>query len=289
MGIVILSVAFFVCATWKLWKPATEPVIDWYYRLRMDYRKIRGKRKWLQLLAGRFGVYIPKGIIYRIERVQRLAGHPWQLSPAELVLLEILGGSALFVISLGLQNAKTQFYILIVLLMIWPFTKMQQMAKKRRVEAREGTRFLKRRLRQELHRGIPLTDAIQDVGKTLPPGDFGETYRRYIAQIHERPLRDIMKELRAQYEVPELDSLCTAIEYSDRHSPRMLVQMLDRQITEEAYRLEELIEERTEAAKPKMIGMVALSILWTLVLGGYFGYLALHDRAMTDGSIFFGL
>lgn len=269
--VVALCVLWTLVLGWPLLQRHAWPIISWGYRIRYEYQHMRGRRRAWRLLVRKVEPHLSQWLVQRVERQLRLTGRPWPLTGAELLTLQILGGVGLVVFGLTAIPADTQllYWLLAVMLLFFPQYRMKVMAKKRQLEARGAVRFVKRRLLEKLRLGLPLDEALRSVAE-IAPGEFGETFRRLLSQMRNRPLKSIAVDLRNEYEVQEVDTFAIALEYSDEKTPASLIESLRLQIAEEDDQQDEFIEAQLAGAMPKLYGIVALAVLYTLVLSGYF-------------------
>ncbi|MBE3578280.1 MAG: type II secretion system F family protein [Limnochordales bacterium] len=277
--IVALCVAFALVAGWPIVKPHAWPAIAWGYRLRYEYQATRGRRRAWRLLVRKVEPHVSERLVRRLDRQLRLAGRPWPLTGVELLILQVLAGVGLAVLGLALipQDAQTVYWLLAVLLVFFPQRRLSVLRKKRQLAARGAVRFAKRRLLEKLRLGLPLDDALRSVAE-IAPGEFGETFRRLLGQTKNRSLKAIAVDLRKEYEVQEVDTFSTSLEYSDEKSPASLIESLRLQIAEEDDQLQEFIEAQLEGTVPKLYGVIAIAVLYTLVLSGYFFWAAARSQ-----------
>ncbi|GIM47676.1 hypothetical protein DNHGIG_32250 [Collibacillus ludicampi] len=279
--IVSLCVFWTVVLGWPLLKRHVWPIIAWGYRIRQEYQRMRGKRRLWRLLVRKLEPYMGHGLVHRVERQIRLAGRPWAITATELITIQLLGAIGLSVLGLTVVPSDVMgiYVVTAVLLLPYPNVRLSALAKKRQMEARSAVRFVKRRFVEKLRLGLPLDDALRSVAE-IAPGEFGETFRRVLSQMRNRPLKDIMQDLRKEYEAPEVDTFCTALEYSDEKSPSSLIDSLQLQIGEEDDQQDEYIQAQIESAQPRLYGVLAVTSIYTLAFVIYF--------AWTIGRIQFG-
>ena len=282
-SVVWLSVLFMLALGWPILRAHFWPVIAYGYQLRYEYRQMQGKRKLTRLLAGRLEPFYPAAWLRKIERQMRLAGRPWAMTAAELLTLQIAGGIGLILFGLiAIPPAQHGvWFLLSALLVFFPQNRLKGLIKKRQLEARSAARFAKRRLLEKLRLGLNLDEALRSTAE-ITPGEFGDTLRRLVAQLKTRALKSVAQDLRREYEVPEIDTLATALEYADEKTPASLIESLRLQIEEEDDQVEELIEAQLASATPKLYGVIALSVVFTLVVSGVFFWLAMQ-REMIGG------
>ncbi|HHY67979.1 MAG TPA: type II secretion system F family protein [Alicyclobacillus sp.] len=269
--IVALCVAFVLVAGWPILKPHAWPAIAWGYRLRYEYETTRGRRRAWRLLVKKVEPHVSQRLVSRLDRQLRLAGRPWPITGVELLILQVLAGAGLAVFGLAMipPDSQTIYWFLAILLVFFPQWRLAVLRKKRQLAARGAVRFVKRRLLEKLRLGLPLDEALRSVAE-IAPGEFGETFRRLLAQMETRSLKSIAFDLRREYEVQEVDTFSTSLEYSDEKSPSSLIESLQLQIAEEDDQMQEFIEAQLEGTVPRLYGVIAIAVLYTLLLSGYF-------------------
>lgn len=214
----------------------------------------------------------------KVQKLIRLAGNPWKITASELIIALVLVAAGAILLSTQIQNARVEFTLACFLLIAMPFTRLNKLKNKRQLEARTAIRFLKRRLNTQLKMGIPLDQALEEIS-SYAPGEFGSVFNDAVSQLtgqNRRSLKEVMQDLRLQYEVKELDSFCLSLELSDMKTMTILREQLDRQISEEAHRIDEFIEERSENVKPKLLSLATLTFLFSVSLAGYFVFAYLN-------------
>lgn len=280
MGVIVaLCVLWTLVLGWPLLRRHAWPLIAWGYRLRYEYQNMRGRRRAWRLLVRKIEPHLSRWMVQKVEKQLRLAGRPWPLTGVELLTLQLLGGVGLVVFGLVAIPADTRdvYWLLAVLLVFYPQYRLKVMAKKRQLEARIAIRFVKRRLHEKLRLGLPLDEALRSVAE-IAPGEFGETFRQLLSQLQNRPLKSIAVDLRNEYEVPEVDTFCLALEYSDERTPASLIESLRLQISEEDDQQDEFIEAQLASATPKLYGILAVSVLFTLAISGYFFWAIMRSQ-----------
>ena len=260
---------------------------DYLYMLREQLQRMRGKQKTWKLFIQLTSPYINQGVLTKVDRLLRLAGRR-KVRAAELIIRQTIIG--IVVASFSTQVApdvRTAVIMLAIILAIKPIVSLGKEKKTRQLQASEVIRFLKRRFVMLLKMKVPMTEALREIGQ-IAPGEFGETMRSYLDQLGTgRSLREVMQELRFEFEVRELDEFCVAIEMSDDKSPEILVDLIDRQVRDEIARQDEFITNKVENTRPKLLGLVALSSLWSLTLFIYFGYYGFTDKFKGGGGFLF--
>lgn len=284
--IVGLSTLFLLVLFWPVVRQKHPEVADKFYEWRLEYKQMKGKRKGWKLLVKKAESIFGLGLISWVDRLLRLAGRPGRLHAVEFLLILLLLSAGLLLLSTQVANQREAMYLIAILVVIVVFLRLKKMRDKRQLEAREVIRFLKRRFATQLRMRMPLEEALREIAQ-LAPGSFGITFRSYVDQIGQRSLREVMTELSREYEVRELDEFCVALALSDQKTPEILAEMISRQVREETARLDEFINNKSEATKGKMIGLVALTAVWTMALSGYFAYFGLVDRFKGGGGFLF--
>lgn len=287
--VVSLCVIWTVVLGWPLLRRHAWPIIAWGYRVRQEYQRMRGRRKAWRLLVRKLEPYMGRGLVHRVERQLRLAGRPWPVTATELITIQLLGAIGVAVLGVTVIPSDVQqvFFLMGILLVFFPNVRLRSIARKRQLEARGAVRFIKRRFLEKLRLSLPLDDALRSVAD-IAPGEFGETFRRLLGQMRNRPLKDIMQDLRNEYEAPEVDSFCTALEYSDEKTPSSLIESLQLQIGEEDDQQDEFMEAQLEGTKPKLYGIVAMASVYTIVLTLYFWWAIERDQ-LGGGPMTFNL
>jgi len=291
MGVIVaLCVLWTLVLGWPILKRHAWPLIAWGYRLRYEYQNMRGRRRAWRLLVRKIEPHLSRWMVQKVEKQLRLAGRPWPLTGVELLTLQILGGVGLVVFGLVAipTDVLTAYWLLVAQLVFFlPHQRLRGMIKKRQLDARIAVRFVKRRLFEKLRLGLPLDEALRSVAE-IAPGEFGETFRKLIAQMQNRPLKAIAIDLRNEYEVPEVDTFCIALEYSDERTPASLIESLRLQIAEEDDQQDEFIEAQLASATPKLYGILGVSVLFTLAISGYF-FWAIMQSQWNSGPFMFRL
>jgi Flp pilus assembly protein TadB len=273
---------------WPLLKRKLFFIHDKLYIWREEYRKMKGKRKGLRFVTQKMEPRLGKGLILRMNRLLRLSGNPWRLRGSELIVLEGIGVILSIFLCSTLDQARGAIFLFCLLVLALPIRRLMTKVKRRQMDAAIAIRFLKRRLNTQLKMDVPIQDALVQMAN-IAPGEFGDVFRQLIHRMtQEKPLRDVMQELRREYEVRELDDFCLAIELSDQKTSTILIDLLDKQILEETHRMDEFIAYQTDIIKPKLLGIASLTFLFTLLLAGYFAYIAISDQ-IQSGNYFFGL
>lgn len=282
-----LTITFLLALIWPIMRKIDPRLSDYLYMLREQLQRMRGKQKTWKLFIQLTSPYINQGVLTKVDRLLRLAGRR-KVRAAELIIRQTIIG--IVVASFSTQVApdvRTAVIMLAIILAIKPIVSLGKEKKTRQLQASEVIRFLKRRFVMLLKMKVPMTEALREIGQ-IAPGEFGETMRSYLDQLGTgRSLREVMQELRFEFEVRELDEFCVAIEMSDDKSPEILVDLIDRQVRDEIARQDEFITNKVENTRPKLLGLVALSSLWSLTLFIYFGYYGFTDKFKGGGGFLF--
>lgn len=289
MNIIFWATIFVLTLSWPLLKRKLFFIHDKLYIWREEYQKMKGKRKALRFVTQKIEPWIGKGLILRMDRLLRLSGNPWRIRGSELIVLEGLGVILAIFLYSALEQARGATFLLCLLLLFMPIRRLMTKVKQRQMDAALSIRFLKRRLNTQLKMEVPIQDALGEIA-AIAPGEFGEIFRQTIHRIRNktRSMREAMQELRREYEVRELDDFCLAIELSDEKTMAVLIDLLDKQILEETHRMDEFIAYQTDIIKPKLLGIASLTFLFTILLAGYFAYVAISVQ-IQSGNFFFGL
>ena len=283
----LLISVFLVVITWPLLKRVDPTLSDMLYEWREEHRRMNGKQKAWRLFVHKTSPYINPSIVSKVDRLLRLAGRPGKVRAVELIIRQLLIGVGVALCSTLVPSQKGAVFMMALILTIKPITSLGKRKKARQLEASEAIRFLKRRFVMLLKMGVPLTDALREIAD-LAPGDFGGTMRAYMDQLGSgRSLREVMQELRYEFEVRELDEFCVAIEMSDHKSPQILVDLIARQVRDEIARQDEFITNKVENTRPKLLSLVLVSALWSLGLFIFFGYYGFTDKFKGGGGFLF--
>lgn len=288
----VLYVSYFILGFLILYpviRKRSPEVFDFLYFWKQDYNAISGsKRKFLKFTVKRIEPFISKTATSRFERLVRIAGYPFGLTGKELIviyLLIVIGG---VYISTQVNNSKLEVLILGIGLPLYHIMLLMKKKRIRQLYAAESIRFLKRRFVYLLRQNVDIVEALNLISE-IDAGEFGVTLRRYIKEAREggRPLREVMFDLRSEYEIRSLDEFCIAIEWSDLKSPSILAEAIYRQIISENARMDEFIENKKEATKAKMIVLVAITAVWTLALTIIFAVVGFFDFFRGGGDFLF--
>lgn len=283
----LLLFVFLVAITWPLLKRMDPALSDQLFEWREEYKRMSGKSKAWRIFVNRTSAYINPSIVSKVDRLLRLAGRPGKIRAIDLIIRQLVIGVGVALFSTQVPDQKGPVFMLALILTIKPIASLGKRKKARQLEASEAIRFLKRRFVMLLKMGVPLTDALREIAE-IAPGEFGETMRSYMDQLGSgRSLRDIMQDLRYEFEVRELDEFCVAIEMSDHKSPQILVDLISRQVRDEIARQDEFITNKVENTRPKLLSLVLLSALWSLGLFIFFGYYGFTDKFKGGGGFLF--
>ncbi len=283
----IFVALFLVSITWPLLKKVDPALSDRIYEWREEHRRMPGKKKAWRLFVHKTSPYINPSIVSKVDRLLRLAGRPGKVRAVDLIIRQLLIGVGVALLSTQVPTEKGAVFLMAIILAIKPITSLDKRKKARQLEASEAIRFLKRRFVMLLKMGVPLTDALREIAD-LAPGEFGITMRTHLDQLGGgRSLREVMQDLRYEFEVRELDEFCVAIEMSDQKSSQILVDLIARQVRDEIARQDEFITNKVENTRPKLLSLVLLSSLWSLGLFIFFGYYGFTDKFKGGGGFLF--
>jgi Flp pilus assembly protein TadB len=290
MNILFWTTLFVFLLCWPLLKRKLFFIHDKLYLWQEEYRKMegKGKRKALRFVTQKIEPWIGKGLILRMDRLLRLSGNPWRITGSELIVLEGIGVIVSVYVCTALDQARGATFLLCLLVLAMPIRRLMTKVKRRQMDAALTIRFLKRRLNTQLKMNVHIQDALVQMAN-IAPGEFGDVFRHMIHRMEQgESMREVMQELRREYEVRELDDFCLAIGLSDEKTSTILIDLLDKQILEETHRMDEFIAYQTDIVKPKLLGIASLTFLFTILLAGYFAYTAIVDQYQS-GNYFFGL
>lgn len=222
-----------------------------------------------------------------LDRLLRLSGNTTGRSAAEWLLIYLAVLIPGMFMAATLPNARTAAVILVLLIPYSSINRLRTKAQRRKLEAEEAARFMKRQIAVILRQKVPVIEALQMISDDMP-GDFGEAFRRHLDEVSDgKSLRVAMREFREEFEAVALETFCLAVELADAKSPEILADQLYRQVLDENNRMEEFIEQKKESTNNRMILVVAVSFVWTLAVIGFFAYYGFTDTYRDGGFLFF--
>ncbi|MDQ6422644.1 hypothetical protein RB620_24735 [Paenibacillus sp. LHD-117] len=292
MLLYFMYVVLVLLLTLPIIRRISPETFHFFYYWAEEYKALKGeRRRTLKFVSQKADVVVSKGVIRRFERLIRLAGYPMGLSARELIFIYIVVAIAgIYASTQVVDKTKVPVLILSFLIPAWHIVTLRKKKNERQLYATESIRFLKRRFIYLLKNQVGIIQALDNIAD-LAPGEFGETFRRYMNQVttneNKRSLRDVMADFRQEYEVSTLNSFCMAIELSELKSPGMLADQIFRQTLKENASLEEFVEKKLHVTKGKMIGLVAVAAVWTLILSVWFSVVAFFDYFSGAGGFLF--
>jgi hypothetical protein len=245
-------------------------------------KKKKGGKQIAFILGHELEDRLPDGIVECLSRVIRYAGKPQGYETSDWILLQIVF-LILGTINFYLMRNKLFLAVMVfAILNMAPFMVIRSKAKKRRFEAREHARRVKRQFRMQILHDVKIDDALKSVAETAP-GEFGETFRKYMLRASES-LSSAMRGLRDEYGIPELDQFALAIELSEQKTTSELIKELTRQIEDEEHFVKDYLEGRKERLKLGQGGAVFFLALIILGMGGTFAIVG-FAHLMSQGGL----
>lgn len=261
---------------------------DKVYRIKKAYAGMRESgENWnhfIKLISPKMNA----GIVTKFDSFLRVAGRPGNRSAVELLILYSGTAIGLSLVATQLQEAKVEMVILALLFPAVQINRLNKKRLRRKMEAEEATRVMKRQLILMLQQKIPIVEALEMLSKD-EPGTFGETFRNYMRSVSDREisLRTAMKEFRQDFEAQALTEMCLAIELSDEKSLETLADTIHRQTVDENKRIDDLLSNKNDATKNSMYVVVAVAAVWSVVGALYFGWFGFKDYFQGAGGFLF--